>query len=69
VYNNGTAAINAYQGNLVVQGNEFQQVGTQLNIGSGVSKGTVVGNIFKGPQLIKNHGKNIQIGLNADDGL
>ena len=67
MFNNGTAAIIANSGNVIVNSNEFQQAGNQIVLNAGVSKAVVVGNIFTGAQSIVDDARFSQIGLNVAD--
>ncbi len=68
LYKNGSAAILAEGGNLILQGNDFQATGTQVELSASVSKAVIIGNIFTGAERIIDHGaKNVQKGLNAAD--
>lgn len=52
----------------LVNGNDFQQPGGQVEFQSSVKKAVVVGNLFAGKQDIRNHGaKSVEISANAED--
>eukprot|EP00052_Salpingoeca_macrocollata_P018050 m.147901 g.147901 ORF g.147901 m.147901 type:complete len:467 (-) comp20583_c0_seq5:166-1566(-) len=66
MYHNGSAAIELYDGNLILTSSNFQQVGKQVEIFATAKKAVVTGNIFEGGVNVVNHGvKDVQIGLNA----
>ena len=67
MFNNGTAAIIADSGNVIINGNEFQQSGNHIVLNAGVSKAVVVGNIFTGAQTSVDNAQHSQIGLNVAD--
>jgi len=61
----GEYAIVANAGAIQISNCDFQQDGNQIQLGSGVKRATVVGNIFQGTERIQNNSPNAQIGLNA----
>ena len=65
----GRAAIRAYAGNLVLRGNTFEQDKVQVELGSGVAKAAIVGNVVKGKYRVKvaSTETRVQAGLNVDD--
>eukprot|EP00050_Salpingoeca_kvevrii_P014099 m.32639 g.32639 ORF g.32639 m.32639 type:complete len:290 (-) comp5558_c0_seq2:2695-3564(-) len=66
---NGSAAIHALAGSVIVQGSVFQGKGTQLVLEAAVTKAVVVGNVITGPLAIetKSSKTNVQVGYNAHD--
>ena len=48
----GRAAIRALNGSVLLQGNDFQQNASQVEIGSAVQKAVIVANILKGPNQL-----------------
>ena len=64
----GRAAIRVHSGKVILQGNEFRQDKTQLELGSEVEKAVLVGNIMEGKlQVIDNGAANFQQAANAHD--
>ncbi len=64
----GRAAIQAEGGNVLVRGCEFQENKPQLELGGGVQRAVITGNLMRGPQRIVNHSQGrIVIGDNAAD--
>lgn len=62
------AAIRAFDGSLILQGNDFAMKGQQLELGSGVKKAAITGNIFAGPKSWSvANGVNAQEAANAFD--
>lgn len=66
--NQGNSALIASAGRLLVQGCDFQADLPQIELGAGVSKAVILGNMIKGSTRITNAspGK-VMIGYNADD--
>ena len=64
----GRAGIRAFDGNLILQNNDFDEDKTQVELGAGVKKAVIVGNILTGKKRIVDHGaKNVQMVANAFD--
>jgi len=63
---NAAIAING-TGSLSVRGCEFQQDANQIEIGAGVRRAVVVGNLITGRTRISGEAKSTQVGLNAAD--
>lgn len=65
----GRAAIRAYAGNLILRGNTFEQDKVQVELGSGVAKASIVGNVVKGKYRVKvaSTKTRVKAGLNVDD--
>jgi len=62
----GYAAIQVNSGSVSVQGCDFKQNSTQVQVESGVKKAVVIGNLYNGPELFVDHGAiDVQRGLNA----
>lgn len=53
VHHDGTAAIRSFDGNLIVQGSNFQQDSPAIELGPATKKASIIGNVFKGtPKII-----------------
>jgi hypothetical protein len=64
----GNAAIQVNGGGSVsVRGCEFQQDGVQVEMGEGVRRAVIVGNLITGKERIVGKAKSMQVGLNAAD--
>lgn len=64
----GRAALQVEGGNVLVRGCEFQENKPQLELGSGVQRAVITGNLMHGPSRIINNSKgNIVIANNAAD--
>lgn len=63
----GRAAIQASEGTLILRGCEFRQPGRHVDLGEGVKRAVVTGNVFTGAAGIENRSKgNVQIAANAE---
>lgn len=64
----GRAAIRAFDGNLILQNNDFDDDKTQVELGANLKKAVIVGNVMNGKLRVVDHGaKNVQQTANAFD--
>ncbi|GIX06564.1 MAG: hypothetical protein KatS3mg115_0967 [Candidatus Poribacteria bacterium] len=65
----GRHAIQAVGGTILLRGNEFRTNAPQVELGEGVERAVIVGNVFTGTERIRNRSAgSVQIGWNASSG-